>query len=209
MWRPRKLILRDGPIYCNRPSDKKRKQDMMKTAITALALALAPTAAFAQMSTANVDTESYGPKAGDTEFTLSGSGYSNKDFDNNTFGISGSLAKYLTDNVAIGLRQSVNWTDPQNGSDQWGGFTRGFADYVFDLKKFRPYLGVSVGGIYGDNFNDTFAAGPEAGLKYYADKNTFVFAQTEYQFTFDDVDNLSNDSERGLWQHTVGVGFNF
>ncbi|RDD60331.1 hypothetical protein [Ferruginivarius sediminum] len=177
----------------------------MRTKIAALliaALAL-PATAVAQTG----DTEP-GPSPGDWEITLSGNGTSNNDFDNHQIGLSGSVGNYILDNVLLGVRQSVNFTDLP-GDDQTNAATRGFADYVFDLGRLRPYVGVSLGGIYGENVNDTFAAGPEAGLKYYADNNTFIFVQTEYQFTFSDTDDATEAADDGQFFHLVGIGFNF
>ena len=151
-----------------------------------------------------------GPEQGDWELTLSGNGASDNDFETNTLGVSGSIGKYLTDNVLLGARQSVNWADIGDGSDDLvSGSTRGFADYVFDLGAFRPYLGVSVGALYGDGVNDSLAAGPQVGFKYYADENTFIFAQTEYQFAFDSPADADEAFDDGGFNHAIGVGFNF
>lgn len=153
--------------------------------------------------------EKVGPATGDWEVTLSGTGTSNNDFDNHTLGVSGSAGKYVTPNVLLGVRQSVNYADVENGDDQTNFATRLFGDYVIDLGRWRPYVGASLGYIYGDNVNDTFAAGPEVGLKYYADNNTFVYALAEYQFTFEDADEADHAADDGQFYYGIGVGFNF
>lgn len=173
------------------------------------AIVLAAALAVPGMAMAQNADAKYGPTAGNWDTTLSGTGTSNNDFDDHNFGLSGSLGKYMTDNVLLGVRQSVNFADVAGSDDVINASTRGFVDYVFDFGRFRPYLGLSLGGIYGDGVNETFAAGPQGGLKYYADRNTFVFAQTEYQFTFDDVSDADNEADDGQFLHTVGVGFNF
>lgn len=150
-----------------------------------------------------------GPRLDDMEFTLSGNGTSNNDFDGHQLGLSASVGQYIYPNVLAGVRQSVNFTDVENGDDLLNASTRIFLDYVFDMGAFRPYVGLIFGGIYGDNVNDTFAAGPEVGLKYYADTRTFLFAQTEYQFTFDDAGDAGDAADDGQFYHTIGVGFNF
>jgi hypothetical protein len=116
---------------------------------------------------------SVGPSEGEWEITASGSGTNNNDFDGHVIGVTGSAGKYVTDTVLVGVRQSINFADVENGDDQTNFATRAFADYVFDLGRWRPFVGVNFGGIYGENVNETFAAGPEAGVKYYADDNTF------------------------------------
>ncbi|MEX2616471.1 MAG: hypothetical protein WD767_10270 [Alphaproteobacteria bacterium] len=155
------------------------------------------------------DDTRVGPAMGDWEVTLSGNGTSDNDFDNHSLGLTGSAGKYVSDNVMLGLRQSVNFADIANGDSQANFATRGFADYVFDLGRWRPYAGLSIGAIYGDNVNDTLAAGPEVGVKYYADNRTFVYAQAEYQFTFDDAGDVDDAADDGQFFYGIGVGFNF
>lgn len=172
----------------------------------AAALILVPGLVFAQEDGM---AGAYGPEPGDWEVTLSGSGASSNDFDANAIGLQGSAGMYVYPNVLVGLRQSLNWADPGEGDNVMQGATRVFADYVFDLGQWRPYVGVSFGGLYGENVNDTFAAGPEAGVKYYADANTFVYAQTEYLFNFTDAGDVDSSFDEGSFFHAVGIGFNF
>lgn len=152
--------------------------------------------------------EAAGPSAGDWEVTLSGSGSSDSDFDTNSIGLTGSAGQYLNNNVLVGVRQTLNFADTEDDNTTTGA-TRLFADYVFDLGRFRPFIGAGLGGIYGEDVNNSFSAGPEAGLKYYADNNTFIYAMTEYQFTFQDSDQIDEAYDDGGWFHAVGVGFNF
>lgn len=166
------------------------------------AVMLVPGLALAQ------SVEFTGPSTGDWEMTLSGSGSSDTDFDNNTIGVSGSIGQYMMPNVLVGVRQTVNYASTAN-DDTITGATRVFADYVFDIQRWRPYVGASFGGIYGEGVNNTFAAGPELGVKYYPDNNTFIFAQTEYQFTFRDSDEIDDAFDDGGFFHALGVGFNF
>lgn len=177
---------------------------MRKTVLAVLPLLALPLAAAAQDLGGT-----RGPSMGDWEGTLSGNGSSDNDFDNHTIGVSGSLAKYMTPNILLGVRHSMNYTDVEAGDDVVNSATRGFADYVFDAGNFRPYVGVSLGGIYGKGVNDTFAAGPQGGVKFYADQNTFVFVQTEYLFTFDRANDAREAADDGQFYHTLGIGFNF
>ncbi|KJS34737.1 MAG: hypothetical protein VR70_17135 [Rhodospirillaceae bacterium BRH_c57] len=177
------------------------KNARILTAGLAAAL-LVPGVAFAQQA------EFTGPTTGQWEATLSGSGTSDTDFDNNTIGLTGSIGQYMHPNVLVGLRQTLNYSGTTN-DDVFTGSTRLFADYVFAMNRWRPYVGVSFGGIYGEGVNNTFTAGPEVGVKYYADNNTFVFVQTEYQFTFQDSDEITDAFNDGGYFHAVGIGFNF
>jgi hypothetical protein len=140
------------------------------------------------------------PARGDLEFTLAGTGSSTNDFDSNSLGVDASLGTYLTDNIMLDLRQAFSYFNPVSGSSDWFASTRGAADLHFgdDL---RPFIGINVGGIYGD-LDDAFFWGPEAGLKWYALETTFIFGRAEYQIPFD------SDKDESF-VYTFGVGFNW
>ncbi|HKJ94507.1 MAG TPA: hypothetical protein VKA32_02630, partial [Gammaproteobacteria bacterium] len=59
-------------------------------------------------------TGAIGPQTGDKELQLSGTGSSDKDGDNGTFGVSGDLGWYLSPQTELGIRQSVNYADVPN-----------------------------------------------------------------------------------------------
>lgn len=147
--------------------------------------------------------------AGDKAFTLSGTGASDKDFDTNSFGTTGELGWFLSDALELGVRQSVNVLALDNADDRWNGATRGFADYHFGQGGIVPYVGANVGGLYGDDVKDTGAAGLETGLKFYVKEKTFIAAQVEYDFLFDDSDEIDNRFNDGAFFYTLGIGFNF
>ncbi len=179
----------------------------MKRLLVATALlALAPTIALAQ------EGREYrgGARAGNHEITLSGTGSNNNDWDTGNFGISGSYGYYFTNAFEVSLRQSINWSGAEDTDDNWNAATRIAADYHFFTDgRFRPFVGVNVGYIYGDNVNNTITVGPELGLKYFVNDTTFVLVQTEYQVFLDSGDNVSNQFDDGAFQHTIGLGFVF
>ena len=146
------------------------------------------------------------PEAGDWEFTLGGSGAADNEFDHGGFSVAGSLGYFATENVEVGVRQLVGFSSA--GDDIWSGSTRLFADYHFLVGKFVPFIGANIGYIYGTDFEDTFAAAPEVGFKYYVREKTFIFAQGEYQFFFDDAGEADDTFDDGQFAFTVGVGFN-
>lgn len=179
---------------------------MKRLVIAALLVALTPAIAFAQ------DARQYrgGAKAGDSEITLSGTGSNNNDFDTGNFGVSGSYGYYITDAFEVALRQSINWSGADNTDDTWSGSTRIAADYHFNTSsRFRPFIGANIGYIYGDNINNTGTIGPEIGFKYFVNDTTFILVQTEYQWFFDDSDDVTDSFDDGAFQHTVGLGFVF
>jgi hypothetical protein len=77
---------------------------MKRLWIAAAVIALAPTVALAQ------EGREYrgGARAGNHEITLSGTGSNNNDWDNGSFGISGSYGYFFTNAFELGLRQSIN-----------------------------------------------------------------------------------------------------
>ena len=148
-------------------------------------------------------------EAGDKSFTISGTGASDNDFDTTTFGTTAELGWFLTNEFELGLRQSVNVLALENSDDRWSGATRGFADYHFGQGSVVPYLGANLGGIYGEDVQDTGAAGLEGGLKFYVKDKTFIALQIEYDWLFDNSDEIDNQFDDGAYFYTLGVGFNF
>lgn len=149
------------------------------------------------------------PTQGTKEFSLSGAGSSDKDFDNNAFAMDATYGHYLSSDAAIGVRQSATVSDSDGDDSQWNGATRFFYDYHFGNETWHPYIGANIGYIYGDSVEETFIAGPEVGLKYYVLPSTFIVAQMEYQFLFDDADEADNRFDDGAFAYGVGIGFNF
>jgi len=145
--------------------------------------------------------------AGDWELTLSGSGNSSNEFDNNVIGIDGSIGYFLTDNIEVALRQGIDIADVEDSDDNFGGSTRVAADWHFDLDRFQPFVGANIGYLYGDLVHDTFIASPEGGLKWFANSTTFIFGMVEYQFFFDDSDDVDDAFDDGQWVYTLGIGF--
>lgn len=150
-----------------------------------------------------------GPEAGDRSFILSGNGTSDDSFDNNSFGVSGSMGWFTSDNLELGIRQSINGALIDDGDDNWAGSTRGFADYHFGNGTVVPFVGANIGGIYGENVSDTGTAGLEAGMKFYVKEKTFISLMGEYQFLFEDADDIDSQFDDGAFFYNLGVGFNF
>ncbi len=174
----------------------------------ALALCLlgaVPMAASAQSS--------FGPDQGDREFSISGTGSSDRSFDSGSFGVTADLGWYLRDNIVAGVRQSVNYASIEGENikdDFWNGTTRGYLNYQFDLDRARPFLGASLGGIYGDGVKDSAFSGLELGMKYFVRTKTYFLARVEYQFFFSSTSDASDAfQDDGAWAYTVGLGYNF
>lgn len=153
-----------------------------------------------------------GPSTGEREFSLSGTGTSDKDLDNSSFGLSGDFGWYLSDRTSWGIRQSISYADIEGADaseDFWNGSTRGYLDYHFGTNAARPFVGASLGGVYGDGVNDSAFAGLELGLKYYVLDSTYIMARAEYQFFFESGLEADDNFNDGAWAYTLGMGFNF
>ncbi|MFZ3137980.1 MAG: outer membrane beta-barrel protein [Thermodesulfovibrionales bacterium] len=166
-----------------------------KVCIVVVALLLLPAFVFAQQP-------SYGFHKGDREFSIFGRGYSDNNVDNTVFTTSLSLGYFFTDNLEAELRQSLSFIDT-HGDNFWGGSTELAADYHFDLDRFQPLIGASIAYNYGDDITDTWAGGPEAGVKYFINETTFIRALVQYQFPFRDSFNDGN------FIYGLGLGVRF
>lgn len=166
---------------------------------------------FAALVLALLATSSWAaPDAGDRVLTLSGSGSSDNSFDSTSFSVNGELGWFMNSATELGVRQSVNGTLLDDVDDIWNGATRLYADWHFGGRNpFQPYIGVSIGGFYGENINDTFSAGPELGMKYYVKDKTFIEFTAEYQFLFEDTDEIDSNFDDGAFLYSLGIGYNF
>ena len=181
----------------------------LKLALTSLLL---PLAAVAQSGTTTTSTFDPGtpPAPGTLEFTIGGNGAANKDLDNSLGGLNFSIGKYLNSASEIVLRQSVNYTNPNNAGKDWSGSTRiAFDQHILPRGNVRPFVGVNLGGIYGDNVRDTWAGGLEAGAKFYVIPRTFVYAMAEYAWLFRHAKDINNRFDEGQFNWSIGVGFHF
>jgi hypothetical protein len=151
----------------------------------------------------------WGMEKGDWEFTLGGGGQSSKDFDANAGSFNASVGYFLSNHFEVGLRQDLSFAAGDDGGSTVAA-TRAFLDFHFKLgQKWRPYIGAAIGGVYGDDVNESFTGGFEAGLKYYVLPKTFLFGHFEYQWSFDDGDDIDDTFDDGSFLYKVGVGFNF
>ena len=146
---------------------------------------------------------------GDKEITLSGTAANGSDFDGVNAGINGSIGYFLTDNLELSVRQSIVYSDIAPVDSALSGSTRVALDFHFDLEALQPFVGGNFGYVYGDVVNDTFEAAPEAGVKWFVNSTTFIFAMAEYQFFFDSGDEADDSFEDGQFVYTLGIGFRF
>lgn len=176
---------------------------------TALLLCALPITGIAQSSSGH----HFGPSAGDRELSISGTGSSDRRFKNGSFGVTGDWGWYRSDQTVWGIRQSVNYASIRGENitnDFWNGSTRGYLNYQFGDSQARPFVGGSLGVIYGDGVKNSGFAGLETGAKYYVLEKTYLLARVEYQFFFDRNRREFDDGFKdGAWAYTVGLGYNF
>ena len=144
------------------------------------------------------------------ELLLSGSGGSDKDFESNSFNANAQVGYYFTEQWQLNVRQTLGFSDTEGGGSSWVGATRLGVDYHFDFgqdQRWVPFVGAELGYLYGDDVDDTFAAGPEAGLKVYVNDTTFIYGSVLYEFLFDSGDDVDSQLDDGQFVYALGVGF--
>jgi outer membrane protein W len=148
-------------------------------------------------------------QAGDWELTLGANAAHGPDLNGVTFAGTGSLGYFLTNEVELGLRQSVGYSDvtQNSGGSSWNASTRIALDYHFDLNRWQPYVGANIGYVYGDGVNDTFEAAPEAGIKFFVNSTTFIQFGVEYQFFFDKGSDATQAFSDGQFVYGLNIGF--
>lgn len=173
---------------------------MKKTLYLAFAvLLMAPVCAYAETDNPY--------QTGVREFTIIGSGSSDDSFDNTSLNTSFSIGQFFTDRLQGAIRQDISFSDI--GSSNWNGSTRLVADYHFGSGRLVPLIGITLGYIYGDNVKEQFIAGPEAGLKYFMNSTTFVYGLIEYQFLFENANDVDDTYDDGRWVYGIGLGLTF
>jgi hypothetical protein len=145
-------------------------------------------------------------QAGDWALTLSGQGSNGPDFDGTQFSVNADIGYFLTKEFEVSLRQSIGYSDLVQGT-AWNGSTRVAVDYNWDMGRWVPYIGANIGYVYGDGVNDSWLAGPEAGVKFFVNSTTYVQLGVEYQFFFDQGDDASEAFSDGQFLYSLGIGF--
>jgi hypothetical protein len=150
-----------------------------------------------------------GPSVGERSFVIAGSGVTDDSVDVASYSLAGQLGWFWTEAVEFGIRQSISGVYVDDGDSRWAGATRAYVDWHFGTEGILPFIGASVGGVYGRNTNNTGAAGLEAGAKWYVRDKTFILTMLEWQWLWDGADDIADTFDDGAFYLTVGVGFNF
>ena len=174
-------------------------QSLRNCKLLAVGAAIAGLAAFASPAAAEFHEGAW-------ELRLDGFATNDVDFDNSMGNVGVALGYFLTDQFEVGLRQDVSFSD--FGSSIWNGATAVFINYHFgDVgAELQPFIGASLGYIYGDTTHETFVAGPEGGINYFFGEDWFIFGQIEYQFLFDDASDADDQFSDGVFNYRLGIG---
>ena len=156
----------------------------------------------------SVATTATAYRQGDLELTMGGSGSSDESLDGTVFNAVAGLGYFMTQNFEAVWRQGISYADV-SGDDTWNASTRLSFDYNFDMGGWYPYLGASIGYLYGDPVEEQFIAGPEGGVKFFVNKTTFITAGIEYQFLFEDSKDADDNFDDGRFVYHLGIGFTF
>ena len=183
-----------------------RSNELAVTAeTTALAIpSLSTGPAPAAQQTHSLGDPVYGPMQDDWVVALGGTGTNDQDFSNGGFNVAAEVGKFLDERQQVSLRQTVAYAD--FGSSAWNGVTRIAYDYHFLDENWRPFIGANFGWVYGDTVDETLAAAPELGFKWFFMDRVFLQALAEYQFFFEDADDADDAFSDGQWIYTLAFG---
>lgn len=148
-------------------------------------------------------------EAGDKEFTLTGTGTSDDEFDNNFFTTQFAVGYFFNDMLEGIFRQDLSFLVRDEDDDDWEGSTAVGVDFNFNLNGIVPFLGATVGYAYGDVIEETWFLGPEAGAKFFVNTTTFIQALVQYQWLFDNGDEVTDNFDDGRYVYGLGIGFKF
>lgn len=148
-------------------------------------------------------TAEVGPRQGDWEAFIGGSGTSAEKFDSNAIGVDGSIGYYVLKFLPVSLRQSFLADFGKHVNDNFQYSTTGAIDLQAPLGRFQPFIGGFGGYAYGANYS--WVTGPEAGIKFYINESTFLQGLFQYGLIADKNFEVDN----GVAVYSTGIGFNF
>jgi hypothetical protein len=176
-------------------------------------LGLCSVLALPQLSVAqDSDDENYGVEANTWELVLSGSGNNDDNFDEGLFSGSASIGYFLGERLELVGRQGLDFGKTEDTGSTTIASTRIGFDYHLQFdedQRMVPFLGANFGGIYGDGIREQFIAAPEAGFKFFVTPRAFLLGLAEYQFLFENSNDVDDAFDDGRFVYTLGFGFNW
>ncbi len=153
-----------------------------------------------------VGTASAQPEEGDQELQLSADFFGTHKFKSYSTNVEASYGFFVSDALEVGARLGYIGSFPHGGKSGWMMTALPFIDYHFrgvsEGDKILPYIG-AFGGWYFNDRDDSYALGPEAGVKFFVYDKTFINTQYRYEF-FDSL-----NTRDAFHQFNVAIGFLF
>lgn len=152
------------------------------------------------------------PVENDWEIQGSANFFHTQDSHTGTVTADGALGYFLTDELEVGVRQTISSAFIRHARDQWLATSAGFSDYNFhglvNEDWIIPYLGAFVGAVWNDQ-DSTGTLGPNAGTKFFLSRRTSINAAYRYEWYFDKVNtkDIRENSDHGNHVATLGLTY--
>ena len=149
------------------------------------------------------------PVAGANEVQVAAGFFHAQGSNSGNFNADVSYGYYLTPGWEIGFRQALNYDFVDGARDFWVATTTPFILYNFHVSDILvPYLGVHGGVVWNDD-RATGTIGPNAGLKLFFTKQTFLNIGYRYEWFFKSFRAAVDNRTHGNHIANIGIGFDW
>jgi hypothetical protein len=151
------------------------------------------------------------PAADDYELEAAAGFFHAQDADTGSLNADVALGKFLDKEPELGLRFGYQGTYNDDAPDVWTATIAPFFDYHFtgltQDNNVIPFIGCFLGAAFNDDdFDGT--TGPEAGIKFFFNKQTYVGLRYRYEWFFDDLD-VGQEHSDGNHVVNVAIGYHW
>jgi hypothetical protein len=146
------------------------------------------------------------PQRGAHELQAAGGFFHSEGSDDGSLNVDLSYGYYLTPGWQLGLRQALNYNFVDDRRDTWTATTAPFLNYnIHATDIIVPYLGGFLGLVWNDR-DVTGTIGPQAGVKFFVHDTAFLNLGYRYEFFFDRIRTIDDNSSRGNHVFNIGIG---
>ena len=146
------------------------------------------------------------PGRGASEVQVSGGFFHSQGSDDGDLNADLSYGYYFTPGWQVGVRQALNYRFIDDHRDVWKATTAPFLNYNFRLTDIIvPYAGAFIGLAWNDR-DATGTIGPQAGIKFFVHDTAFLNLGYRYEFLFDRIRSIDDNSSRGDHVFNIGIG---
>ena len=147
------------------------------------------------------------PGAGASELQAAGGFFHAEGSETGSLNVDLSYGFYLTPGWQAGVRQALLYDFIDDERDFWQATTAPFINYHFRLTEvIVPYLGGFIGLLWNDR-DETGIIGPQGGVKFFVHDRAFLNLGYRYEFLFDSIRTIDDNSSDGNHVFNIGVGF--